>query len=88
LGVTQVSNFFLLSLLPDIIDLCGSIIFAHFDKTKVPVFQVVFGIWVKSLVASTILGASLVTQPNIITSFRQFECWCHTVMISDYPAVG
>lgn len=75
LRMSNVSDFLVSSMLSYIINLCWSIEVSHFSPAELPVGPVVF--WVQSLMTRAILGASLVSKPNIIALIDQLEGWSY-----------
>ena len=84
--MADVSDLFLSRLPPNVVDERRNVILAHFNEAELPELTA-FVVRVQVLVLTTVLRASLVADPDIVTCLRQLESRSNIVSI-DYPAVS
>jgi len=83
LRVSNVGDLSDTSLLSDEIDLGWGIVSAHFSEAELPVGFILLS---KSLVSWTMLGSSLISKPDIVTSVHELESGSNFWIVHD-PAV-
>lgn len=84
LGVTDIRNFGGASLVSNKVDHGGIVMVTHLGPAELPESEVF--VWIELSMTETVFGASLVTEPDIITSSHKLEGWCNIWIVHD-PAI-